>query len=495
MLAVSLAAPAAAAASDVIVQGTTDVRDAGLLEDKIIPEFQAAYPQYKLKYIAVGTGQALTNARAGQGDAVLTHAPTLEQGFVNDGFSYEPRGRAIFYSDYVILGPPGDPAGVMAGARNDAARAFELIAAAGEQGEANFVSRGDNSGTNVQERAIWALTSVPRNAKNEPGSGASSNPSWYRKAGLGQADTVRLADQCTFDGGGCYEMTDRGTFNRLKADGALSQIQIVSDRNTPAARGGQDLLVNSFHAYAINPAKNGNVNLEGARAFLDFLTSERFQGELKSYPNTTDPAFFADARPDFGIRTPKALPLPRRVDAGDQIAVRGVLKSFLPGAVPLASVPVLLQRGVSTNSFAPEDRATTSAGGGYRLTFAPTRSGPQRVFFPGFLDLQPGSAALGTVRVRAVVDLKRARLTGRRVRLTGTALPGTDRNRPTLIVEGRKAGAKRFRTLARDRQPRRGRAFATTARITSGKWQLRVRYRDAGAVDEGISRSLRLSVP
>ena len=81
-LAALLLLPVAARASDVIVQGTTDVRDAGLVEDKIIPEFQAAYPQYTVKYIAVGTGQALTNAKNGQGDAVLTHAPTQEADFV-----------------------------------------------------------------------------------------------------------------------------------------------------------------------------------------------------------------------------------------------------------------------------------------------------------------------------------------------------------------------------------------------------------------------------
>src|SRR5205085_1917683 len=72
----SLVLPSFAHASDVIVQGTTDVRDAGLLDDVIIPGFQKSYPQYNLKFIAVGTGQALTNAEAGQGDAVLTHAPT-----------------------------------------------------------------------------------------------------------------------------------------------------------------------------------------------------------------------------------------------------------------------------------------------------------------------------------------------------------------------------------------------------------------------------------
>src|SRR6201999_1148532 len=119
-------------------------RDAGLLQDVIEPGFAAAYPQYELKYIAVGTGQAIANAKAGQGDGLMVHAPSQEKPFVEEGYSLEPRGRAVFYSDYVIPGPLDDPAEVLMKAPHNAALAYELIAAAGEAGEANFVSRGDN---------------------------------------------------------------------------------------------------------------------------------------------------------------------------------------------------------------------------------------------------------------------------------------------------------------------------------------------------------------
>src|SRR5436309_11429352 len=88
--------------STVIVQGTTDVRDSNLLASVIVPAFAAAYPQYTLKYIAVGSGQAIVNAEAGQGDVVFTHAPPEEAKFVADHYSYTPAGQAIFYSDYVI---------------------------------------------------------------------------------------------------------------------------------------------------------------------------------------------------------------------------------------------------------------------------------------------------------------------------------------------------------------------------------------------------------
>ena len=106
-------APAAAAQEpqDLIVQSTTSVRDSGLLEQVIIPDFQREYPQWQLKVVAVGTGQAIANARAGQGDVLITHAPAQEAQFVADGFSLEPSGRTIMWNDFVIVGPTGDPAG------------------------------------------------------------------------------------------------------------------------------------------------------------------------------------------------------------------------------------------------------------------------------------------------------------------------------------------------------------------------------------------------
>jgi tungstate transport system permease protein len=302
-----LALPPLAHASDVIVQGTTDVRDSGLLDDVIIPGLKKAYPQYNLKYIAVGTGQALANAEAGQGDAVLVHAPTSEKVFVAAGYSAERSGRAVFHSDYVIVGPKDDPAHVRSRARHNTSRAFELIAAAAAAGKANFVSRGDDSGTNVEEKLIWGLTNVRLTSAGEPRGGSGTGP-WYRKANTGQGPTVQVTDQCRFSGGGCYGITDRGTFSRLLADRAITNLQVVSDRNAPGAPGGVNLLLNSFHAYAINPRKVKSVNLAGAKAFLDFLTSRAFQTRLATYPNAQQPSFIADALP-----APKRAPAPAGV--------------------------------------------------------------------------------------------------------------------------------------------------------------------------------------
>src|SRR3954451_18990900 len=185
-LGVLLAGTATAGAQQkrpLIVQSTTSVRDSGVLDQLITPQFEKRFPQYDLKFVAVGTGQAITNARAGQGDVLIGHSPELEQQFVRDGFSYEPIGRTVMWNDFVIVGPASDPAGILRAARNDAVSAFEAIAAAGAAGRANFVSRGDNSGTNTKERDVWGLSRVARDARNEPATGAA-NPAWYHKAGL-----------------------------------------------------------------------------------------------------------------------------------------------------------------------------------------------------------------------------------------------------------------------------------------------------------------------
>src|SRR5215213_9295733 len=176
---------------DLIVQSTTSVRDSGLLERLIAPQFERRYPQWHLKFLAVGSGEAIANARAGQADVLIAHSPKAERKFVADGFSAERTGRTVMWNDFVIVGPPGDPAGVRRPGRHDAVAAMRAIAAAGAAGRAHFVSRADASGTNAKELDLWALAGVRRTTDGEPGAG-SRNPSWYRKAGLGMADTLRL---------------------------------------------------------------------------------------------------------------------------------------------------------------------------------------------------------------------------------------------------------------------------------------------------------------
>ena len=465
---------------DLVVQSTTSVRDSGLLEQVITPGFQAQYPQWRLKFVSVGTGQAITNARAGQGDVLITHAPALEAQFVRDGFSLEPAGRTIMWNDFVIVGPPGDPAGVAAAARHDAAAAFEAIAAAGAAGRATFVSRGDNSGTNTKEKDIWKLTAVARNPAGEPAGGGTANPSWYTKAGLGMADTLRLAQQCP--PGGCYTLTDRGTLQQLIANGAVTALPIAMDAQDAAARGGDALMVNQYRGYALAPAKVPAAKTEGALAFLDYLTTRAFQARLRSFPTTAQPGFFPAAFPAVTL-TRK---LPATVSARRPLTVRGTLASAVPGAAPLDGAPVRLARFTSALTQRTLDRAATDAGGAFRLRWRPARSGRLFLTTTRLRDLSPLRQPLGRVRVRAAVRLRRPRPGAGGVVLSGRAWPATGRRRARLEVLARPAGRG---TYARVRRVRLGGGsrFRLRAALPAGRWEVRVRYVDRGIVETGRS--------
>lgn len=517
-LAALLAVPAAAGASTVIVQGTTDVRDAGLLEEVIEPGFHAAYPQFDLKYIAVGTGQAIANAKAGQGDALLVHAPSQEKAFVEEGYSLEPRGRAVFYSDYVIPGPLDDPAEVLARAPHNAALAFELIAKAGAEGKANFVSRGDNSGTNTQEKAIWKLTKVELNKLGEPGpAGTETDAPWYHKAGAGQAETLILTAQCpetTFTGGNCYEMTDRGTYNRQVGKGTVGTLKIVSQLNEASAPGGQNLLTNPFVVYAINPAKvpGVNVNVEGTKALLEYLTSEAFQARLASYPNTSEPAFFADAHP----RMSAGPSLTGTYQPGALLHVTGNISNLLLGSPAVAGQPVLLQRLTTlkageTPAYQTIGLTLTNPDGSYSVAAEANRSGAMRVELPTTssypsLSVTPLIAAgaltqtdvpLGSVTVAAGVGLKKPALKGRVATLRGQVSAARERGpEASVVIQGRKLGTRKKQKFHGLKTVKAGASasYKINVKLAEGRWKLRVRYRDPGGVAPVSSRAVSVSV-
>jgi tungstate transport system substrate-binding protein len=477
------AVPAARAQEpqDLVVQSTTSVRDSGLLEQVIVPAFEREYPQWRLKVVAVGTGQAITNARAGQADALITHAPALEAQFVADGFSLEPSGRTIMWNDYVIVGPPGDPAGVAAAGSHDAAAAFEAIAAAGAAGRATFVSRGDNSGTNTKEKDIWKLTSVPRDASGEPVGGGTSNPPWYTKAGLGMADTLRLTQQCPT--GGCYTITDRGTLQQLISNGAITALPIAMERQDAAARGGAALMINQYRGYAIAPAKVPAAKTEGALAFLDFLTARSFQDRLKSFPTTQLPGFFAAAFPTVSLASKP----PTSISARRTLDVRGTIASAVPGASPLDGARVRLSRFTSALTAKTLDSATTGADGGFRIRWKPDRSGRIFLTTTRFRDLSPLRHALGSVRVRAAVRLRAPRVRAGRVVLSGRAWPVTGRRRARLEVLVRPETGGRLRQVRRLRLRSGSNRFKLGVALAPGRWRLRVRYVDRGTVEAGRS--------
>ena len=489
LAALAVTAPGATAQTqDLVVQSTTSVRDSGLLDQLITPQFERRYPQVNLKFVAVGTGQAITNARAGQGDVLIGHSPPQEAQFLADGFSYESIGRTVMWNDYVLVGPAADPAGVLRAARNDAAGAFQAIAAAGAAGRAHFVSRGDNSGTNVKERDIWALTNVARNARNEPAAG-TGNPGWYHKAGLGMADTLRLTQQCPFAGGGCYALTDRGTLQQLITNRAITSLSVVMDDQADSARGGGALMLNVYNGYAISPSKYPATKLQAALAFLDFLTSDSFQTALASFPSRARPGFFPAAFPKVTL----ARRLPRRVSAARRLTVRGTVASAVPEQAPLSGLALRLARFPTPATQVVTDRDAASASGAFRLRGRLTRSGLVYVTAPRYRNLSPLRLALGRVAVRASITLASARATGVRVALRGRIHPAAGRRRAVLQVRARPVGGGAYEVVRHVRLPSRGSRYRLAVNLSPGTWQIKTRYLDPGRVARGDSSARSVS--
>jgi tungstate transport system substrate-binding protein len=228
----------------VILTTTTSLQDSGLL-DLLVPMFERR-TGLTVKTIAIGTGQALALAARGEADVTLAHAPELENRYVAEG-RLRSR-RLVMVNDFVVLGPPADPARI---AGRGPAEAFRRIAAAG----ARFVSRGDHSGTHVRELALW------REAGVRP-AGA-----WYIEAGQGMGATLGIAADR-----GAYALSDRATW---LAYGTRLPLAVLVE--------GGRALVNAYSVLEANPANGPRVNAAGGRAFAEFLVAPETQKVIADF--------------------------------------------------------------------------------------------------------------------------------------------------------------------------------------------------------------------
>jgi tungstate transport system substrate-binding protein len=245
--------------SNLLLVSTTSTQDSGLL-DVLLPAFTTK-TGYKVQLVAVGSGQALKIGEQGNADVILLHSPAAEKEFVAKGFGIDR--RLVMHNDFVIVGPPSDPAGIRG---EDPAEALKKISVS----RATFVSRGDDSGTHVKELALW------KNAEIDP-----AGQDWYLETGQGQGATLSIASEKA-----AYALTDRGTFLAYKSNVDL-EILVEND----------PFLLNVYHVITVNPEKWPNVNLEGAEAFADFITSSEGQDIIAGFgvEKYGQPLFFPDA--------------------------------------------------------------------------------------------------------------------------------------------------------------------------------------------------------
>ena len=257
LLCAMLAPPAALAQDAIRLSTTTSTENSGLL-DQLLPAFEAK-TGIKVKVISVGTGKALELGRNGDVDVTLVHARQLEDKFVQEGWGVDRRD--VMHNDFIVVGPETDPAKVRGNA--DVIAAFGKIAASG----AKFISRGDNSGTDVMEKGYWQAA------------GTRPAGSSYVSAGLGMGEVLNMAAEMR-----AYTLTDRATFGAYKARTGLA-VLVEGDKR----------MFNPYGIIAVNPAKHKGVNYKGAKQLIDWITSKEGQARIAAFRPEGEQLFFPSA--------------------------------------------------------------------------------------------------------------------------------------------------------------------------------------------------------
>jgi tungstate transport system substrate-binding protein len=237
---------------------TTSTDNSGLLQE-LLPPFETRY-NIKVDVIAVGTGKALALARNGDVDVVLVHAREAEDQFVQAG--YGVNRRDVMYNEFVIAGPPDDPAGVRG--MTDGAATLAKIA----ESKAPFVSRGDDSGTHRQELALW------KRAEIKPGG------QWYMETGQGMGVTLLVASEKR-----AYVLADSGTYIAYRSKVALD----VLCQGDPS-------LHNPYGIIAVNPAKHPHARYMEAMMLIAWVTSPEGQRVIEGFKRDGDTLFHPSAK-------------------------------------------------------------------------------------------------------------------------------------------------------------------------------------------------------
>lgn len=248
-----------AIASEVLkLATTTSTYESGILDHVLIP-FETEY-NVKVHIISVGTGKAIKLGENGDVDLILVHARSAEDAFISQG--YGVKRRDVMYNDFVILGPQDDPAHIEG--LNDAKVAFQKI----RDGKYLFVSRGDDSGTNMKEKALWAK------AKIDP------RGDWYLETGQGMSATLRVADEKN-----AYCLLDRATY--LFNKDAIRLKNLVE---------GDEDLFNPYGVIAVNPQKHLHVNYKLSLSLIEWLVSVKCQKMIREYRVGGRQLFHANAK-------------------------------------------------------------------------------------------------------------------------------------------------------------------------------------------------------
>jgi tungstate transport system substrate-binding protein len=254
-----VSAQPATESTEIRMATTTSTEASGLL-GILLPKFEKE-TGIRVRVISVGTGQALKLGERGDVDIVLVHSRPDEDKFMSQGFGsvrYD-----VMYNDFVIVGPPNDPAKTKG--MRVAADALKKIA----ESKSPFVSRGDDSGTHKKELSLWKEVSL------QPKGG------WYIEAGQGMGEVLAMAGNLR-----AYTLSDRGTFLAYRGKTGLEAL--VSQ--VPG-------LFNPYGIMPVSPTKHPHVKHDAAMAFAKWIVSPRGQDAIRELQVDGQPLFVPGAPP------------------------------------------------------------------------------------------------------------------------------------------------------------------------------------------------------
>jgi tungstate transport system substrate-binding protein len=243
--------------SPIVMASTTSTDQSGLF-GTLLPAFKQA-SGIDIKVVAVGTGQAIDMGRRGDADLLFVHDQMAEEKVVAEGFAV--KRFPVMYNDFVLVGPVADPARVKG---KNIMEALKKLHAA----NANFVSRGDKSGTHAAELRYWKGAGV-------------NNPQFanYKACGCGMGPALNIASSS-----GAYVLTDRGTWLSFKNRADLA-VLVEGDTR----------LFNQYGVMVVNPAKHPQVKLAEAQKFVNWVISPAGQASIASYKIGGEQLFFPNA--------------------------------------------------------------------------------------------------------------------------------------------------------------------------------------------------------
>jgi tungstate transport system substrate-binding protein len=243
----------------IVLASTTSVQDSGLLTH-ILPQFTDE-TGITVHVLAQGTGQALATAAHGDADLVLVHDPEAEAAFMAAG--HGASRTEIAWNDFVIVGPDTDPSHIAG--RTDAADALKVIAAA----RVPFVSRGDKSGTDAEEKRLWRAA------------GVTPSGGWYREVGGGMGAALNIANAM-----GAYTLSDCGTWLSF-GNKAGMKIVVEGDRR----------MLNLYDVILLNPETHPQAKQAPAHRHADWLASPEGQTAIASYTKGGQKLFHPETDP------------------------------------------------------------------------------------------------------------------------------------------------------------------------------------------------------